>query len=525
MSARLRLPSHVPVFAAGGVLVLAFLTLALLYPLASLYSQVIPNAIETKPAWSLIERGIIVLDKPLYVGAIVALHLVYFGALIFAIRRARREESDARSEKRQALIVWVAGGVCALILLWSYPLFSQDVFDYLFHTHEWVAYGASPFTHVPAQFSFDPLYPYVSWTQAPSPYGPVWIYLTAALSWLAGENLFANLVLFKLLSVASYLGSTLLLFLILDRFMPRYRLAGTFLFALNPLVLMEFGGSGHNDIVMLFFAMLAAWLVVNRRFGLGLASLTASALVKIVTIFLFPIFLAFVWRRLVERKGNGITHDARNGGRSFVSTIQNSPLLALALYLLLSVALAGCLYLPIWEGLDSMAFLRRGDIVGGAPVGNVVTDLMALFASRDLAANLWKVIAWGTFGVLILRQTWSVLRGTTHSVADLPLLGWLNDLVARVTLGGSSRASTPDQTSEGRATSELTRQESEPERLFRANLSVMFYYAVVVSQYYQPWYLSWALIWAGVLLSRRYALTVWTLLIFSAVAVAGYVYL
>src|SRR4029078_2364196 len=118
------------------------------------------------------------------------------------------------------------------------------------------------------------------------------------LSWIAGDALFTNLVLFKLLSVGCYIGSAVLLYLTLGKGRPRYQVAGTLLLAWKPLVLMEFGSSGHNDIVMLFLAILAAWLVINGRFALGLAALTASTLVKIVTIFIFPLFLAYVWRQL-----------------------------------------------------------------------------------------------------------------------------------------------------------------------------------------------------------------------------------
>ena len=284
---------------AGAILVLFFATLTVLYPLVGLYDEVIPNAIKTKPAWGLIERGVIVLDKPFFVAAVIGLFLVYLGALIVALRRARSPQGGTTSDTNLVRMVLVAGIGSALILLWSYPLFSQDVFDYLFHTHEWVRYGASPFTHVPSQFSFDSLYRHVSWTEAPSPYGPIWILLTAPLSWLAGDSLLLNLLLFKGLTVLCYAGSAVLLYLTLARVLPRYRLAGTLAFAWNPLVLMEFGGSGHNDIVMIFFAMLALWLVANGRFALSLAAITASVLIKVVTIFVLPLFILLYFERIV----------------------------------------------------------------------------------------------------------------------------------------------------------------------------------------------------------------------------------
>ena len=509
----------------GGVLFLAYLLLTILYPLGALYSNVIPNAIESKPAWRLIEGGIIAIDKPLYVAAMIGVHLVYLGAFVYALRRSETIVEKSESSKAIAGLILVIGAACAIVLLWSYPLFSQDVFDYIFHTHEWVRYGASPFTHTPSQFSLDPLYPYVSWTAAPSPYGPLWLYLTAPLSWLAGGDLFTNLVLFKGLTVACYIGSAIFLYLTLDKTLPRFKVAGTLLFAWNPLVLMEFGTSGHNDIVMIFFAILAAWFVANGRFAIGLVALTASILVKIVTIFIFPIFIAYVWRRLAHQMRRSNAPPVPTLGLRYSPTgALQGPIYRLAGYFTLAAAVVVLSYAPVWEGFSSMAFLRRGDIVGGAPVGNVVTGLIeSVGLGRDTAANFWRLLAWGSFGLFIIRQAWIVLRGGHHTFADLPGVRLLNSGLVWLTDRREPRKASQIN---NRATRDREPDaETETERLFRASMSIMLFYAVVVSQYYQPWYLSWALVWAGMLLRPPYRLMLWTIVIFSAVAVVGYMYL
>ncbi len=518
---------------AGAILILFALIFIFLYPLAGLYTEVIPNAIKTKPAWGLIELGVITVDKPLYVVAVIGLHVVYLGALIFAIRQSNKSQVGPNNDTGLARTVLLVGVICALILLWSYPLFSQDVYDYLFHTREWAHYGANPFTHVPSQFSFDPLYAHVSWTEAPSPYGPLWILLTAPLSLIAGNDLFLNLVLFKVLTVVCYAGSAFLLFLMLAKFLPQYSVAGTLLFAWNPLVLMEFGGSGHNDIVMIFFAMLALWLLVNDRFAPALVALTASLLIKIITVVVLPLFIVYVWKKLSARTGDtgsenpkGIIQQPSLGLQFYPSRpsrLANSGALrVLLLYLALCIGITILVYAPLWEGIGSLAFLRRGDIVGGAPVGNVITDLMATFVGHDPAATLWKLIAWGSFGLLILRQTWVVWHGSSHTASLLPGFKQLNAAVAWCVFG--PKQVWPAKLTE-RAPVSVSAAESDLERLARTSMSLLFFYAVVVSQYYQPWYLSWAIMWAAFLLRRRYAVGLWTLLIFGIVAVTGYMYL
>jgi hypothetical protein len=507
---------------AGAILFIASLAFTLLYPLAGLYAEVIPKGFETKPVWSLIERGVIVLDKTVFVAAMAALHIVYFSALLVALRHARGSAGEASDNNCVSRLVLPIGVACALVLLWSYPLFSQDVFDYIFHTHEWVRYGASPFTHTPSQFSSDPLYSYVAWTQIPSPYGPLWIMLTAPLSAIAGIDLFTNLLLFKTLDVLCYAGCVALLNLVISKVQPRYRVAGTLLFAWNPLVLIEFGSSGHNDIVMLFFAMLAAWLVVNGRFFLGLLALTASLLVKVVTIFLVPLFVAFVWRELSRR--NAADQNRRALANTRVGKgLSLTPGFQVLAYLLLCVVFAVLSYLPFWEGIDSLAFLRRGEIIG-SPVGNIMTNLMASISlGYDMASTLWKILAWGTFAALILRQAWVLWTGSLHTASELPLLRWLNKGIERG-VGGYNTLQDGKDSSAALAGSVGT-IETSVERLFRTSLSVMLFYAIITSQYYQPWYLSWSLVWAGLLLRPLYNIQVWTVLKLCAVAIIGYVYL
>ena len=52
------------------------------------------------------------------------------------------------------------------------------------------------------------------------------------------------------------------------------------LYALNPLVIMEFSGSGHLDSAGIFFLMLALYLSVQSKTVRGAAALSCSFLVK-----------------------------------------------------------------------------------------------------------------------------------------------------------------------------------------------------------------------------------------------------
>src|SRR5205814_3292979 len=123
------------------------------------------------------------------------------------------------------------------ILLFAFPVGAIDVYDYAFHAKMLGQYGASPLAHPPSEFAADPWFYYIAWKDAPSPYGPVWVYLSALVVWLAGADLFRNLLAFKLLAGISLLACASLAYVVVRRVRPRDALGAFALVAWNPLLL------------------------------------------------------------------------------------------------------------------------------------------------------------------------------------------------------------------------------------------------------------------------------------------------
>ena len=81
------------------------------------------------------------------------------------------------------------------------------------------------------------------------------------------------------------------------------KLANIALFALNPLVLIETVSNIHNDVIMMFLALLGIWLAIDGfsrkhyiRILLAIVFFSASVSIKFATISLiggFAIYLAF----------------------------------------------------------------------------------------------------------------------------------------------------------------------------------------------------------------------------------------
>lgn len=192
------------------------------------------------------------------------------------------------------------------VLFFSYPAFvSHDIFNYMFDARIVTEYGQNPYLHKALDYPSDPWIRFMHWTHRTYPYGPVWLVVTIPLTFIGGGKFLITLYLFKALVIGSYIATSIFIYKILKKISPSHALAGAAFFALNPLVIIEGIMSAHNDMVMIFFAVLAVYFLTlkKRIYASLLAGLSIG--VKFTTIFLAPFviigyrpFLAFVFAML-----------------------------------------------------------------------------------------------------------------------------------------------------------------------------------------------------------------------------------
>lgn len=185
-------------------------------------------------------------------------------------------------------------------------LFSTDLFSYAMYGRIAGVYDGNPFILVPSDFRGDRLTEWVhpQWLDAPSVYGPVWVDLSWAVGRMTqGLSLADQVMAYKLLANSMHLVNVGLVWALLHRTAPSARLVGVLLYAWNPLILFEFAGNGHNDVLMVTF-LLAAFLCYQvGRPTLGLVPLAMSMLVKYTTALITPFYLV-LWAR--QRKAAGV---------------------------------------------------------------------------------------------------------------------------------------------------------------------------------------------------------------------------
>lgn len=191
--------------------------------------------------------------------------------------------------------IWSIILLSSVILVLSYNAFSYDLFNYIFDAKIITFYHQNPYLHKALDYPGDPMLGFMHWTHRLYPYGPLWLGLTVPLSLLGSHIFWITFFLFKFLIGGFYLGSVYLLYQINKKILPKYQNFNLVLFSLNPLVLIESLVSSHNDIVMIFFALLGVYLFLQGKRILSLLLIILSALVKIPTSFIaVPVILSFL---------------------------------------------------------------------------------------------------------------------------------------------------------------------------------------------------------------------------------------
>ncbi len=170
-----------------------------------------------------------------------------------------------------------------LILVISYTAFSYDIFNYIFDAKIITHYHQNPYIHKALDYPGDPMLSFMHWTHRVYPYGPIWLVLTVPISFIGSNIFLMTYFLFKILIGGFYLGSVYLISKINKKINPENPYFNLIFFALNPLVIIESLVSSHNDIAMIFFALLGIYLMTVNKKIFGIVLIVISALIKIPT--------------------------------------------------------------------------------------------------------------------------------------------------------------------------------------------------------------------------------------------------
>jgi len=184
-----------------------------------------------------------------------------------------------------------------IVLIFSYPAFSYDIFNYMFDAKTVLVYHKIPYLIFPLQLSgVEPWLSFMRWTHIPTPYMPFWITITLPV-YLMGFGYFLTILWsFKAFIAIAYIVTAWFIWKILHTMEEPCASYGMALFALNPLVIFEILVSGHNDMAMLVFAVISFYLYLQKKRLASFVFLAISAATKGITGALLPLYI-MGWQR------------------------------------------------------------------------------------------------------------------------------------------------------------------------------------------------------------------------------------
>lgn len=179
------------------------------------------------------------------------------------------------------------------LILFSIPILSDDYFRFIWDGNL-LAHGINPFSGTPTQlittstdfFLPQSIYDGLNSKEYFTVYPPVsqFIYWLSAM--LFGSNILGNVIVMRLFIFAAEIGSILVLRKLLTHYgqNPKY----AFIYGLNPLMIIELTGNLHFEGVMIFFLLLAFYLLINKKYTWAFICITLSVNTKLIPLLLTP---------------------------------------------------------------------------------------------------------------------------------------------------------------------------------------------------------------------------------------------
>lgn len=291
---------------------------------------------------------------------------------LFALFGAAWWLTRALGDRGTLWLVLGGGAVFLGTMVYVYPLTAIDIYAYIQQSWIMIHYHQNPIFVIPAQYPHDPLMQYArGWQTFGTPYGPLGIVTDAAPVLVARGNLLGSLILLKTLFSLMALGTAYVVYEILHTVKPRYAVSGALLVAWNPLVVLEVGANGHNDIAMMFLTALALLAMVRRHYTTGPLLLVAAVLVKYTVVLLIPLFLIYGFARHEDRRAKFVY---------LASTIA-------WMYALVAVS-----YLPFWNGIDTITRLTFQSHRYVDSFSTLITSVVPISLALDQAALVGWVL-------------------------------------------------------------------------------------------------------------------------------------
>ena len=352
-------------------------------------------------------------------GPFVSTFLAYFFitavAYLVAVLRLPKDHLPIK-------LIWAFAILFRLILLFTEPTLSDDVFRYAWDGHL-LNNGINPYAAPVESSLLDafaiPLRASVNHAWMASPYLPTSQLIFALVDRLVPQSI-------KAFQVTAVIFDLLTGWLVFDLLrLLKKPMQNVLIYLWNPLVVIEFAHGAHIDALMIFLVMLTFWLLVKasdnlpqfsnlQEIGLlaSVVSLALATLTKLLPILLAPILLRrWGWKRMLLFIGLillVLSLFALNAGWGLTGLLDGTGVFG-----------ALRIYTTWWNFNGSLYHWLEVLISGYATPGAVPVDVVG-----EKPILISKLITAGLFGLVMLNAIWQSQRDKLNDL-DLIRLGML----------------------------------------------------------------------------------------------------
>lgn len=178
-------------------------------------------------------------------------------------------------------------------MLLALPIFSRDVFAYI-GQGRLVAAGQDPYKDgISTLNNWFQLGADITWAESETPYGPLYLNVEYWVNQLVGTSPDLSVFLFRLVAFAG----VILCLIYVPKLAALHQVSGAkaaWISVANPLFLISFVASAHNDSFMVGLALAGTYYAATRRGVLGVVLVAASIGIKPITLVLLP-FIGLLW--------------------------------------------------------------------------------------------------------------------------------------------------------------------------------------------------------------------------------------
>ncbi|WP_047253123.1 polyprenol phosphomannose-dependent alpha 1,6 mannosyltransferase MptB [Corynebacterium testudinoris] len=220
---------------------------------------VVDNPYSSFPGGFLLSRLLQTSSVMVMVGVgLLVLAWLLMAPFVGVSRSTGRQPTVTMSALKRTFAAWV------LPLLFTAPLFTQDIYSYLAQGSI-VARGMDPYSAGPVDLlgPEDPLarsVPFI-WSHSPSPYGPVALWISSAISQVTSDSIILGVFSHRLLSLIGLVAAGWAISRLATR-CGVSPVAAVWLGVLNPLTILHLIGGIHNE------ALLLSLMLVGLHVGL-----------------------------------------------------------------------------------------------------------------------------------------------------------------------------------------------------------------------------------------------------------------